>query len=59
MQLTVSVDTIYDLRLAQSNKKKRKKSARDAPIFARVCMCILGLALAGIDAVKHAYHCVS
>ena len=41
---TISVDTIYDLRLAQANRKKY--GGRSAPIFARVytyiyiCKCV-------------------
>ena len=32
----VSVDTIYDLRLAQPNKKKGKNKAREARRFLRL-----------------------
>ena len=36
MNVTVSVDTIYDLRLAQPNKKKGKNEAREARRFLRL-----------------------
>ena len=36
MNATVSVDTIYDLRLAQPNKKKGQNKAREGHIFLRL-----------------------